>query len=175
MRFKAVSNVFQRRGGACKKISPMLMKSHDFYITKVVCTYACHYKIVCLSHSWQISANFGDNCLTSCTLPLSQDTDNSWTSWTNCWNKIHKRLTKFCQFFSFAISFWLLTKVWQNFAKFSSNLYLCKIWQIFDEIIDNKVPISQKFHEIVANVLSLVFFVCYHQIVLYRMIQNLNF
>jgi len=28
------------------------MKSHDFYITKVGCTYACHYNIVCLSHSW---------------------------------------------------------------------------------------------------------------------------
>jgi len=27
------------------------MKSHDFYITKVVCTCACLYNIVCLSYS----------------------------------------------------------------------------------------------------------------------------
>ena len=125
-------------------------------------------------------------------LPPSQNTDNSWTSSTNCWNKIHKRLKTFCQFFSFAISFWLLTKVcqifqqqsaknnkltkaWKNVAIFLSNLYLCKIWQTFDKIIDNKVPISQTFHEIFANVLSLAFFFCYHQFVLYRMTQNLNF
>jgi len=67
-----------------------------------------------------------------------------------------------------------LTKVWQNFAIFLSNLYLCKIWQNFDKIIDNKLPISQNFHEI-FDVLSLVFFFCYHQFVSYRMTQNLNF
>jgi len=27
------------------------MKSHDFDFTKVVCTYACIYNIVCLSYS----------------------------------------------------------------------------------------------------------------------------
>jgi len=62
-----------------------------------------------------------------------------------------------------------------KFCKIFVKLNLCKIWQNFDEIIDNKVPISQKFHDIFANVLSLVFFVCYHQFVLYRMTQNFNF
>ena len=146
-----------------------------FLITKVVCTYACHYTIVCLSHSWQISPNFGDNCLTSCMLPLSQDTDNSWTSPKNRWNKIHKRLTQFCQFFFVCNFFLTFDKNLTKFCKIFVKLNLCKIWQNFEEIIDNKVPISQKFHDIFANVLSLVFFVCYHQFVSYRKTQNFNF
>ena len=61
-----------------------------------------------------------------------------------------------------------------KFCKIFVKLNLCKIWQNFDEIIDNKVPISQKFHEIFANVLCLVFFFCNHQFVLYRMTQKLS-
>jgi len=86
------------------------------------------------------------------------------SSSTKHWNKIYKRLTKFCQLFSFVIFFWILTKicqnfsttkcksnkltkVWQNFIKFLSTSLLVEFWQKFDKNIDKKVPISQQFHE----------------------------
>ena len=121
-------------------------------------------------------------------LPLSQNTDSSWTSSTNCRKKIHKRLTKFCQLF-FVCNFFLtfdkslakffnnkVPKItnWQKFDKILPTCCQIYICVKFDKIIDNKVPISQKFHESFANVLSLVFFFCNHQFVLYRMTQKLN-
>jgi len=79
------------------------------------------------------------------------------SSSTKHWNKINKRLTKFCQLFSFAIFSWILTKICQNFSttKCKSNK-LTKVWKNFcqlhfwlnfDKNIDKKVPISQQFHE----------------------------
>ena len=71
-----------------------------------------------------------------------------YSSSTNCWNKIHKRLTKFCQLFSFAISFWFLTNVWQIFSAWNLVNVWRKYWQ---------VPISQMFHEIFAIIFLLRF------------------
>ena len=75
-----------------------------------------------------------------------------------------------------------LAKISWNFCEIGTLLSIisskfCQIYICvkFDKIIDNKVPISQTFHEMFANVLSLAFFFCYHQFVLYRMTQNLNF
>ena len=88
---------------------------------------------------------------------------------------IYEKRLLWCFSLAFCICACLyIDKSLTEFCKLFVKLNLCKIWQNFDEIIDNKVPISQKFHEIFANVLSLVFFFCNHQVVLYRMTQKLN-
>jgi len=97
------------------------------------------------------------------------------SSSTKHWNKIHKRLTKFCQIFSFAVFFWLLTKicqnfsttkcknnkltkVWQNFAKFLSTSLLLEFWQKFDENIVKKCQFHTRFMKLWQRFVSCVFF-----------------
>ena len=56
------------------------------------------------------------------------------SSSTKHWNKIHKRLTKFCQLFSFAI----FSDFWQKFVKiFQQQNGKITSWQKFDKILQN--------------------------------------